>query len=224
MITVHHLEYSQSFRVLWLFEELGVDYELKLYERDPITRLAPASYKKVSPLGTAPVISDGDVVLAESSAIMEYVRDLHPSETLRPEYGSPDRARFLFWFHASQGSMMPVLLIDLLLGMIENKSPFFIKPLLKPIFKLTRASFSEPRMKAILKRAESDLATAPFFGGENLTIADIVLSYPMESMHQKGLFDKKYPNCAAWVERMHESPGFKRAVEKDGKSSTVFTS
>ena len=108
--------------------------------------------------------------------------------------------------------------------MIENKSPFFIKPLLKPIFKLTRASFSEPRMKAILKRAESDLATAPFFGGENLTIADIVLSYPMESMHQKGLFDKKYPNCAAWVERMHESPGFKRAVEKDGKSSTVFTS
>ncbi len=222
MITVHHLEYSQSFRVLWLFEELGVDYELKLYERDKLTRLAPASYKKVSPLGTAPVISDGDVVLAESNAIMDYVLDKHPSKTLRPEPGSADRAQFLFWYHASQGSMMPVLLIDTLLGMIESRSPFFIRALLKPIFKLTRANFSKPRMQALLEKAEADLAETPYFGGKNLTIADIVLSYPMESMNQSGLL-KDYPNCAAWVERMHESPAFKRAVEKDGKPSIAFT-
>jgi glutathione S-transferase len=223
MITIHHLEYSQSFRVLWLFEELGVDYNLKLYERDPVTRLAPAAYKKISPLGTAPVISHGDVVLAESNAIMDYVLDLHPSKTLRPEPGSPDRVRFLFWYHAAQGSMMPIMLIDAILGMVEKRSPFFVRAILKPIFKMTRANFSEPRLKALLDQAENDLATAPYFGGENLTIADIVLSYPMESMHERGMLAKRYPNCAAWVQRMHESPGFKRAVEKDGKSSIAFS-
>ncbi len=223
MITVHHLEYSQSFRVLWLFEELGVDYKLELYERDPKTRLAPAAYKKVSPLGTAPVISDGEVVLAESNAIMDYVLDLYPSATLRPEPGSKDRARFLFWFHASQGSMMPIMLIETLLGMIEKRSPFLVRALLKPIFKLTRANFSEPRLKALLVKAEQDLGTAPFFGGEHLTIADIVLSYPMESLHQRKELGNKYPNCAAWVERIHALPSFQRAVEKDGKPSIAFS-
>ena len=223
MITVHHLEYSQSFRVLWLLEELGVDYDLKLYPRDPKTRLAPVDYKAVSPLGTAPCISDGDLVLAESNAIMDYIIDKHPSGTLRPEAGSSHRARYLFWFHASQGSLMPVMLIDTLLGMIEKRSPFFVRPLLKPIFKLTRGGFSKPRVTALWEKAERDLANAPWFGGDDLTLADIVMSYPMESAAQRGLFEKKYPNCAAWVERMHALPSFQRAVEKDGKDSIAFS-
>lgn len=222
MITVHHLEYSQSFRILWLLEELGADYELKLYARDKTTRLAPAEYKAVSPLGTAPVITDGDLALAESGAILEYIMDQYPDSPLRPGVGSPDRARHLFWFHAAQGSLMPVMLIDTLLSMIVKRSPFFISALLKPIFNLTKANFSKPRLKALLKKAESDLADQPWFGGEHLTIADIVLSYPMESAAQQGLFNESYPNCRAWVERMHERDAFKRAQEKDGKDSTVF--
>ena len=222
MLTVHHLEYSQSFRVLWLLEELGVDYELKSYERDSVTRLAPADYKALSPLGTAPVITDGEIVLAESGAILEYILDQHPNSSLRPNADHPDRARHLFWFHAAQGSMMPVMLVDMLLTMITKRAPFFISALLKPIFNLARANFSKPRFKAILEQAEKDLGTKPWFGGDELTIADIVLSYPMESAAQKGVFADAYPNCQAWVERMHARPAYQQAVEKDGKDSTVF--
>ena len=113
MITLHHLEYSQSYRVLWLLEELGTDYELKLYERDKVTRLAPADYKAVSPLGTSPAITDGDLNLSETSAIFDYILDQHPESTLRPAVNSAARTDYLFWFHASQGSLMPMMLRDI---------------------------------------------------------------------------------------------------------------
>ena len=96
MLTLHHLEYSQSFRILWLLEELGVEYELKKYDRDPKTRLAPDAYKSISPLGTAPVITDGDLVLAETSAIVDYILDQYPGSALRPDAGTPNRSRHLF--------------------------------------------------------------------------------------------------------------------------------
>ena len=119
MITLHHLEYSQSFRVLWLLEELGVKYELIKYKRDPKTHMAPGDYKKISPLGTAPVITDGDVSLAETSAIIECIIDRHPNNQLMPLPGTPNRLRHLFWFHASQGSLMPLMLMDSIFRIIQ---------------------------------------------------------------------------------------------------------
>ena len=131
MITLHHLEKSQSIRILWLLEELGVPYEVKLYDRDPNTRLAPAEYKAVSPLGTAPCITDGEITLSETNAIMDYILDTHDDGRLRPAPGTPNRADYLFWFHVSQGSLQPLLTNKFVMMAMTARAPFFLKPAAK---------------------------------------------------------------------------------------------
>lgn len=222
MITLHHLEYSQSFRILWLLEELEVEYQLKQYGRDKKTNLAPDDYKALSPLGTAPVITDGDLVLSESNAIIDYILDKYPHDTLRPSNDSPHRARYLFWFHSSQGSMMPLLLMDVIFRIISERVPFFLKPIIKPVLNLALAGFVKPRMTAFLRQAEIDLAEMPWFGGNELTAADIALCYSMESAASRAYINENYPNCEAWLERAHAHPSFLRAQEKDGKPSIIF--
>ena len=210
MLTLHHLEYSQSYRVLWLLEELGTDYELKLYDRDNQTRLAPADYKAVSPLGTAPVITDGDLNLAETGAIFDYILDQHPESTLRPAANTANRTDYLFWFHASQGSLMP------------TRTPGFIRPLIKMVLGKASSAMVDPRVKLLLEKAEADLDATGWFAGESITAADMMLSYPIESAHTKGLLKGKYPNCVAWVERIKEMPSYQSAKVKDGRPSAVF--
>ncbi len=221
MITLHHLEYSQSFRVLWMLEELGIDYELKLYDRDKKTMLAPDDYKSVSPLGTAPVITDGDVTLAETSAILDYVLDQHPDARMRPAAGASNRAQYLFWFHASQGSLMPIALMSTLFRIMEKRVPFFLKPMIKMISAGANQGFINPRLKALLSQAESDLATRDFFAGDHVTLADILMSYPMEGLYQRGALED-LPNCTAWVERIQARDAFKIATEKDGRESSIL--
>lgn len=221
MIVLHHLEYSQSFRILWLLEELGVEYELKCYERDKQTLLAPDEYKALSPLGSAPVISDGNLVLAESSAIMDYILDLHPNAQLRPIAGSSERADYLFWFHAAQASLMPLVLIDGVFKIIQARAPAILRPLLRAIFNKASDGFSKPRVKTLLEKAEADLAVHPWFAGEHLSGADIVLIYPMEVLKTSGHLEA-YPNIQAWFERVYECPSFKAARKKDGKDSIAL--
>ena len=222
MITLHHLEYSQSFRILWLLEELGADYELKSYNRDPQTNLAPADYKALSPLGTAPVITDGDVVLAESNAIIDYILDQFPESSLRPAAGDPDRARYLFWYHAAQGSLMATGMISMILRVMEQRSPFPINKLLKMVFNQVRNAFIGPRTKAMIDLAESDLGDAPWFGGRNLTAADITLSYPMEAMFDRGEMGPDHPNMAAWLERVKALPSYQSARRIDDRPTVSF--
>ena len=222
MITLHHLEYSQSYRVLWLLEELGADYELKLYERDPVTRLAPADYKAVSPIGTSPVISDGDLNLAETAAIFDYILDQHSESPLRPAADSAARTDYLFWFHASQGSLMPMMLMSIVFQMLVSRSPGLIRPLIKMVLGKASTSMVNPRVKLLLEKAEADLEATGWFAGESMTAADMMLSYPIESAHTKGLLKDKYPNCEAWVERIKQVPSYQSAKEKDGKPSAVF--
>ena len=130
MITLHHLEYSQSFSILWLLEELGAEYELKIYERDKKTHQAPEELRDLSPLGSAPVIADGDVVLAESNAIIDYILDQHAESKLRVEPGHEDRARYLFWLHASQGSMMSLMLMEAVFQIMISRMPFWMLSLI----------------------------------------------------------------------------------------------
>lgn len=222
MITLHHLEFSQSFRILWLLEELGAPYELKLYNRDPETFLAPADYKAISPLGTAPVVTEGDLVLAESNAIIDYILDSHPESTLRPKAGDPDRARHLFWWHAAQGSLMAMGNVSMILRVLESRSPFPINKLLTAIFKQVRKAFVDPRSKAILDKAEADLGEAPWFGGRNLTAADITMNYPVEAMSDRGEIGKDYPNILAWIARMKALPSYKKAREIDDRPTVAF--
>ena len=222
MLTLHHLEYSQSYRVLWLLEELGVDYELKLYERDKKTHLAPVDYKAVSPIGTSPVISDGELTLAETGAIFDYILDQHPDSPLRPAADSSSRTDYLFWVHASQGSLMPMMLMSIVFRMLETRSPGLIRPLIKVVLGKARTAMVNPRVKLLLDKAEADLEATGWFAGDSMTAADMMLSFPIESAQMKGLLNGKYPNCEAWVERIKQVPSYQSAKQKDGKPSAIF--
>lgn len=222
MITVHHLEYSQSFRIVWLMEELGNPYELKLYYRDEKTMLAPDEYKALSPLGTAPVITDGDLALAETSAIIDYILDGASNERLRPVAGSPERAQYLFWFHAAQGSLMPLMLIDSVFAIGQTRVPFLIKPIYNRIFKMMRSALIEPRMKALMNEADKALANG-YFAGSALTAADICLSYPMFSAIKRGYARPEHENIHAWHARIQALPSFMDAKEKDEGREMLFS-
>ncbi len=222
MITLHHLEYSQSFRILWLLEELGAKYDLKLYNRDPESNLAPAEYKAISPLGTAPVITDGDLALAESNAIIDYILDKHPRSPLRPSADDPHRARHLFWFHASQGSLMSVGGIEMIMRVLEERSPWPISKLLSAVFGKAREAFTRPRQAALLVKIESDLGIAPWFGGDQVTAADITMSYPMESLRDRGELGDGHPNAMAWFKRVEALPSYKSARKIDDRDAVAF--
>ncbi|KPP96543.1 glutathione S-transferase family protein [Erythrobacter sp. HL-111] len=222
MLTLHHLEYSQSFRILWLLEELGAQYELKTYRRDPETNLVPDDYKALSPLGTAPVVTDGDLVLAESNAIIDHVLDAYPDSPLRPGPGHPDRPRHLFWFHAAQGSLMSIQGVAMVLTLLESRTPWPIGALLKAIFGQVRKLFVNPRLDALFALMERDLAEKPFFGGDNLTAADITLVYPMFAAREKGAFEHGFPNTARWFDRVEAMESFRAARAKDDRDSIVF--
>ncbi len=222
-LTLHHLEYSQSFRILWLLEKLGANYDLKVYDRDPKTRLAPKAYKAISPLGTAPVLTDGALVLSESNAIVDYILDQYPERRLRPKAGDANRADYLFWFHTAQGSHMPLLLFKAVFGSIQNRVPFFLKGLIKTIFAQVDAAFLTPRMQAIIEKAEFDLGQHKWFAGDSVSAADIVMSYGMEASQSAGYITNAHPNCLRWLSQIHEDAAYKSALKKDGRKQIIFT-
>jgi len=222
-MTLHHLEYSQSFRVLWLLEELQAPYELVVYDRDPRTMAAPDGYKVLSPLGTAPVITCGDLALAESSAIMEWILDRAPQQNLRPSPDSPDRTRYLFWWHAAQGSMMPLQLMKTVTTISQKRLPFFMKPFVKLYIKGLDELFIQPRLSRILEMAEKDLTNAPWFGGQHVSAADFLIAYNMIVGAERHMISEAdYPRCMEWVARMKALPSFARATEKDGRDSMAL--
>ncbi len=222
-LILHHLEYSQSFRVLWMLEELQAPYELVVYDRDARTMAAPDEYKALSPLGTAPVMTCGDLALAESSAIMEFILDRTPDQNLRPGPESPDRTRYLFWWHAAQGSMMPLQLMKTVTTISQKRLPLFMKPFVKLYIKGLDELFIQPRMKRILGMAEIDLSTAPWFGGQQLSAADFLIAYNMVVGAELDMISEAdYPRCMEWVTRMKALPSFARATEKDGRESMAL--
>ncbi|RKQ69633.1 glutathione S-transferase [Litorimonas taeanensis] len=223
MITVHHLEYSQSFRVLWLMEALGVPYTLKLYARDKTTNLAPADYKAISPLGTSPVITIGDMALSETNAIIDYILDMHDDGRLRPEKGNAAREDYLFWYHASQGSLMPMLTFEAVFGVLKKRVPALLRPLIKTVLGKAEDSFVKPRLKLLMDKAEADLSRHKWFAGDSLTAADIVMSYCMESAKSRGYVTEAHINCQRWLDQMHSDPAYQAAMAKDGKSTMVFS-
>ncbi len=222
MLTLHHLEYSQSFRILWLLEELGAEYDLIVYQRDCKSSLAPDSLKTLSPLGTAPVITDGEIVMAESNAIIDYLLDQYPESDLRPVAGDLDRTQYLFWLHTSQGTMMTFMTMDTVFQAVVKRVPWLIRGLIKEVFKQVTLRLIKPRLQKLLQRAELDLGNKPWFGGKKLSAADIAMSYAMESAKYRGYITDEYPHCHSWFKRMHESPSFVSAKKKDGKESMVL--
>ena len=217
MITLHHLENSQSIRILWLLEELEMEYGFKMYDRDTKTMLAPDDYKALSPLGTAPVITDGDITLAESNAIIDYILDKAGPNTLRPSAKDKARAPYLFWFHAAQGSYQSILTMSFVLSITTAKTPFIIRPLISKVLGMTQNLFIKPRLKAVLDKMESDLSNDEFLAGDLFSAADIAMGYTLYMADLRGDLGTAYPNTKAYLDRMNARPAWKKALAKDGK-------
>ena len=217
MIVVHHLNNSRSQRVLWLLEELGMAYEVKRYERDPNTMLAPASLRAVHPLGKSPVVTDGDLTLAESGAIVEYLAGRYGGGKLVPAAGTPEHLRYTYWLHYAEGSAMPPLLLKLVFDRVETAPmPFFVRPIAKMIAARAKDSFIGPQIKLHLDFMEGELGKSTWFAGNEFTAADIQMSFPLEAAAARAGLDKSRPQLTAFLDRIHARPAYQRALEKGG--------
>jgi glutathione S-transferase len=217
MIIVHHLNNSRSQRILWLLEELGVPYEIKRYERDAATMLAPAALRAIHPLGKSPVITDGNQTIAESGAIVEYLVERHGGGRLAPPAGTPERLRYIYWLHYAEGSAMPPLLMKLVFQRIaQGAAPALLRPLIRRIAQRTQASFVDPQLKLHLDYLEGELGKSEWFAGNSFTAADIQMSVPLEAAAARGGLDASRPKLMAFLERIHARPAYKRALERGG--------
>ncbi len=217
MITVHHLNNSRSQRVLWLLEELGVAYEIRRYERDPATMLAPPELRAVHPLGKSPVITDGDLTIAESGAIIEYLIERFGNGRLVPPPGTPEKLRYTYWLHFAEGSAMLPLVMKLVFSRLETAPmPFFIKPVARGIAGKVKAGFIDPNINAQLDYMEAELKKSLWFAGSEFTAADIQMSFPVEAAAARSGLDMRRPKLMAFLGRIHDMPSYKRAIERGG--------
>ena len=202
MILVHHLENSRSQRILWLLEELGLPYEVKRYERDPKTMLAPPELKAVHPLGKSPVIEHDGRVIAETGAIVEYLVDLADGRLGAPAHRD-SALRYTHFLHYAEGSMMPPLLAILIvdrMGLLGKPAKGAVHGMLEPH----------------LDWLENELATRPWFAGDDFTAADVMMSFPLEASRQRAGLDESRPHLIDWLERIHVRPAYARAFDKGG--------
>ncbi|UYN95261.1 MAG: glutathione S-transferase [Enhydrobacter sp.] len=202
-LTVHHLGKSQSERIVWLCEELAIPYELKVYDRDKVTRLAPPEYKALHPLGAAPVIADGDLVLAESAAIVDYIvaRYGHGRLVLAPEH--PDYAQFLYWFHFANGTLQPATGRNMILARLDLEADNAVLRAMKGRFDL------------VLRSIEARLAAVDHLAGAEFTTADIMSVFSLTTMRLFLPFDlAPYPAIRAYLQRIGERDAYRRAMRK----------
>ncbi len=218
MITVHHLNQSRSQRVLWLLEELGVDYEIRPYQRDPRTMLAPPELRAVHPLGKSPVITDGDRTNAESGAIVEYLIDQYGGGRLVPPAGTPERLRWTYWLHYAEGSAMPPLLLKLVFTALPKQTPALLRPLVRAICGKVQATFVDPQLKTHVDFWEQALTRSPWFAGDSFSAADVQMSFPVEAASARVGFAER-PRLRAFLEQIHARPAYQRAIERGGPYS-----
>lgn len=221
MITVHHLETSRSQRVLWLLEALGLPYELKVYKRDPRSKLAPPELKKIHPLGKSPVITDGELVVAESGAILEYLAETYgasaPDMNLLPATGTPEHRQFRFWMHFAEGSLMNWLVMKLVFVTIPTQPmPFFVRPIARQLCAQVQQKLIDPNIGNALAFMDQHLATHAWFAGDQLTLADFQMSFAVEAAMSRGGDAKRFPHLAAYRDRMVALPAYQRGVDKGG--------
>ena len=203
MLTIHHLGKSQSERIVWLCEELAIPYDLRRYDRDTRTMLAPTDYKALHALGAAPVITDGDVVLAESAAIIEYIIARHGGGRLAVRPDEPGYADYLYWFHFVNGTLQPVFGRRMLLtrAAVAEDNPMKVA--------------TTARTGLALGSIEQRLANTPFLAGNALTAADIMMGFTLTTMRYFSPFDlRPYPAILAYLQRIAERPAYRAAMAK----------
>lgn len=216
MIHVHHLEKSRSHRILWLLEALELDYELVVYQRDGKTQQAPDSLKKIHPLGKSPVITDGDFTMAESGAIIDYLVQRYGQGRCHPPIGDMSAwVDYRYWLHYAEGSLMPLLVMQLVFSQIPKQSPWLIKPLAKGISDTVSKRFLAPQLKQHLNFINQHLLAQGNFAGPWPSGADIQMSFPLQAMAAVQSLEK-YPAIAAFVSRIEKDAAWQRVVERAG--------
>lgn len=219
MVQLHYLNNSRSHRILWLLETLEINYDVIFHERDPKTEQAPESLKKIHPLGKAPIIQDGEKIVAESAAIVEYLI-CKAGNTLKPEANSPEHENYIYWMHFAEGSAMPLYVMNLIFNRIEQASlPWYMKwlvlPVAKGISQQVKTSYIHPNVKTQLQFIENNLAKNTWFCGNQLTGADIMMSFPLEAaQHSKLTNPTEHPCIHRYVERIHSLPDYQKALTK----------
>ncbi len=220
MLVVHHLNNSRSQRVLWLLEELGVPYEVKRYERNKETMLAPPELKQVHPLGKSPVITDDGMTIAETGLICEYLWDRYGQGRLAPAKSagvdSPERLRWLYWLHYAEGSAMPPLLLGLVFGALPQRAPALMRPLVKSIAQSAQDGFVNPQIKLHLDYWEAELAASGWFAGPDFSAADVMMSFPVEAAASRVGYGADRSNLKGFLERIHARPAYQKALERGG--------
>jgi glutathione S-transferase len=216
MIVVHHLDHSRSQRVLWLLEELGLDYEIREYSRDPKTLMAPASLRAAHPLGKSPVIVDGDRTLAESGAILEYLVEVYGTGRFRPSVGSRDWLRYLYFMHYAEGSLMPPLLLKLVFTRLPGGAPSLIRPIARMIAAKALVSYVDPQLTRHLDYLEGELSDRPWFAGAEFSAADIQMSFPLDAAAGRAGLDARRPKLWDFLQRIHARPAYGRALARGG--------
>ena len=215
MLTVHHLNNSRSQRVLWLLEELELPYEIKYYQRNPKTQLAPPELRAVHPLGKSPVVTDEGATIAETGAIIEYIVEKSGGR-LRPAAGTPERLRWTYWLHYSEGSLMPPLLMRLIFSLLPSRSPALMRGIVRAIASRTQQGYIEPQLKTHFDFVETELGRSTWFAGEDFSAADVMMSFPLEAAGVRANAFAGRARMKAFVERIHARPAYRKALEKGG--------
>jgi glutathione S-transferase len=205
MIVVHHLNNSRSQRVLWLLEELGIEYEIKFYERDQKTMLAPTSLREVHSLGKSPVITDAGETIAESGAIIEYIVERYGNGRFIPPLGTQERLRYRYWLHYAEASAMPPLVMNLVFQLFGTGDSS------------VNDTFIAPQIKLHFDYIENELGKSTWFVGEEFTAADIQMSFPLEIVAMQPELINSRPKIKQFIERIHARPAYKHALERGGK-------
>jgi glutathione S-transferase len=223
MLVVHHLETSRSQRILWLLEELGVPYELKVYGRNPATRLAPPELKAIHPLGKSPVISDDGVVVAESGAIIEYLVEKYGATAggelagLSPPAGTAERLQCRYWMHYAEGSLMNWLVMKLVFTSIPRQPmPFFARPVARALCAKVQAQLVDPNLQAAMAFIEGHLSRHHWFAGSSLSMADFQMSFAVEALLSRATGSDAGPRLRDYLARIRARPAYQRAEAKGG--------
>ncbi len=217
MITLHHLNESRSQRILWLLEELDLEYEIVAHRRNPKTKLAPKALRDLHPLGKAPVIEDQGQVWAESGAIVEYLIDTYGAGRMRPTDGDLEGMReYRYWLHYAEGSAMPPLVLSVIFNEIVSQSPLVARPVMATVNKMFRAQYLDREIARHATLWNDHLARHTWFaGGEEPSGADVQMSFPLERFIEDGgeKTASKYPHIKRFVEDLQARPAYQRALE-----------
>jgi glutathione S-transferase len=216
MITLHHLNDSRSQRILWLLEELGLEYEIVAHQRNPKTQLAPRALRELHPLGKAPLIEDDGLIWAESGAIVEYLIETYGAGRMKPAAGDPAMRDYRYWVHYAEGSAMPPLVLSVIFNEMVAQSPLIARPVMKSISKVFRSRYLDREIHRHATFWNDHLSEHTWFAGDEPTGADVQMSFPLEMFIMRGgaAAAAKYPHVKRFVDALQDRPAYKRAQER----------